>query len=155
MKEMVLTVNYLIDDLIVSLPTKMIYDTKFIEVINEEELQSVHFEVEINQKLYISQSSDVTELSIKHLQKELPESIRIVSCISCRHGNYCPYGDQDNEIFCFKDMKFSNKSDVVDVFSTQDLAIQERCRKLLDYCMDYKQILINEYFTYNDWGLKN
>jgi hypothetical protein len=42
---------------------------------------------------------------------------------------------------------------VVDVFSKQDPAIQVRSRKLLDYCKDYKAISINEYYTYNDWGL--
>lgn len=52
------------------------------------------------------------KLNIKYLQKSLPSNINLECCQSCRHGNFCPYGDSDNEIFCFKDIVINSKHDV-------------------------------------------
>lgn len=53
------------------------------------------------------------------LRKLLLQHIKIVCCGSCRHGNYCPYGDNENEIFCFKDKVFEKKFDICDEFTNE------------------------------------
>ncbi len=145
MKEKIFHVNYIIDGILSVIPTKMIF-----EQLNEDEIQSIHFELDLGNRQFVSNSSDVTELAIVNFQQILPSNINIACCESCRHGNFCPFGDNDNEVFCFKDLSFSNKMDVCDFFNNN--YPEDRIRKLLDYCTDYKSIT-NEYYTYNDWGL--
>lgn len=148
LKVRILHVNYIIDGILSVVPTRMFYEQS-----NEDEIQNIHYEVQLNNHRFLSKSSDVTESAITHLQRELPINISIACCQSCRHGNFCPYGDNDDEVFCLKDKTLNNREDVVGFFSKQDKSFGERSRKLLDFCSDYKPISHNEYYTYNDWGL--
>lgn len=70
----------------------------------------------------------------------------IHSCFTCRHGNFCPIGDCDNEIFCVKDFEPKGKSDLY--FVTEDSAErQKRSRTLFDVCEDFKPCC-DDYYTY-------
>lgn len=149
MKIDTLNVNYIIDGKIKDIPTKIFY-----EKIDEDEFQNTHFEVLVNNKHIQSTSSNSIEYAVKYLQKGLPNDIGIACCQSCLHGNFNPFGDYENEIFCLKDKKPLNKNDVVEIFSKQDKSFRARSRRLLDYCKDYKPISENEKYTYNDWGLE-
>jgi len=126
----------------------------FYEQVDEDELQNIHFEVRVKNHPIQSKSSNSTEYAVKYLQKELPDSISIACCQSCQHGNFNPYGNLENEIFCLKDQTLRNRDDVVKIFAKQDESIGKRSRKLLDFCKDYKPISENEKYTYNDWGLE-
>ncbi|WP_143006800.1 hypothetical protein [Paenibacillus tianmuensis] len=148
MKVRILDVNYIIDGKLSVTSTKMFYEQR-----NKDEMRSIHYEVQLNNQRFRSKASDVTEFAIKNLQKELPTNISIACCQSCRHGNFCPYGDDDDEVYCLKDKKPNSKGDVVELFSTQDKSMKSRSRKLLDFCNDYKIMAHTEYYTYNDWGL--
>jgi hypothetical protein len=141
-----LDVNYIIDGKISVVSTKLNY-----KKIDEDEYQYIHLEVQLNNHQVKSKLFDSFELAIKYFQKELPDSIKIACCQSCRHGNFNPYGDFENEIFCLKDKTPRSKSDVADIFSDRDQSIETRRRKLLDYCNDYKPISESEKYTYNDW----
>ena len=112
MKEKIFHVNYIIDGILSVIPTKIIF-----EKLNEDELQSIHFELDLGNRQFVSNSSNVAELAIVNFQQILSSNINIACCESCRYGNFCPYGDNENEIFCFKYVSFSNKMDVCDFFS--------------------------------------
>ena len=67
-----------------------------------------------------------TESIFEQLSKILNEKYKIHSCYTCRFGNFCPIGDQDNEIFCVNDFEPKCKSDLY--FVTEDS--EERKKKL-------------------------
>jgi hypothetical protein len=142
-----LIVNYIIDGKLSKKPTKMYYES-----LDDDEMQNIHFEVKLNNQHVQSKLSDSVEYAIKYLQNALPDNIRIACCQSCRHGNFNPFGDLENEVFCLSDMNPCNKDDVVEIFSNQEKSIESRSRKLLDFCKEYKPISDNEKYTYNDWG---
>lgn len=143
-----INVNYFIDGERIAIPTKIYYKKTVDEF---EDLEYTHLEVEINNIHYKTKPTDVTEIAVMNLQKQLPANISIACCQSCIHGNFCPYGDQDDQIFCFKDLRPQSKNDVVDVFSEQDESLFARARNLLHFCSDYKPIVDDQYYTYNDW----
>ena len=146
MKMDTVNVHYVIDGNISVIPTNMFY-----EEIDEDEFQNVHFEVVVNNRHIQSKLSDSVEYAVKYLQKELPDNIAIACCQSCRYGNFNPYGNMENEIFCLKDKTPQSRWDVVEIFSEPNASFHERSRKLLDICMDYKPISNDEIYTYNDW----
>lgn len=77
-------------------------------------------------------------------------------CQTCRYGNYCPFGDNEDEIFCLNGFDVKNKEDVCNLteFSEKGESIRiERSRKLLDHCEKYKPINHKKYYTYNDFGI--
>lgn len=143
--EKTLSVNYLIDDTLTVIPTKVFYVP-----LEDDALKDIHYEIFLGNQHFISKASDVTELAIKNLQKVLPKNIKIASCQSCRYGNFCPYGDQDNEVFCLKDIEIFAKKDVCGFFSL-GTDVEKRRRHLLDFCQNYKQLSPKEQYTYNDW----
>lgn len=143
--EKTLSVHYLIDGVLTVVPTRLLFEQ------SEDDLMNIHYEVLLENHRFISKASNDTEFAIKNLQKILPKNIKIASCQSCRYGNFCPYGDNDNEVFCLKDIEVYDRNDVVEIFSSNtDLEIRKR--KLLDFCPYYKPISLKEYYTYNDWA---
>ncbi|KJS03805.1 MAG: hypothetical protein VR68_00530 [Peptococcaceae bacterium BRH_c4a] len=148
MKEKILNVNYIIDNALSLISTKMVYDH-----LGDDDLQHIHFEINIGNQYLISNPSNDTEIAVINLQKVLPANVSIACCQSCRYGNFCPYGDNDNEIFCLKDMTPNNKFDVCEIFSNDYDLARSKCKILLGYCADYMPISHDEYYTYNDWGL--
>lgn len=146
MGEIIIKVNYIIDGVLYTIPTKL---------FNEEsdEFKSIYFEVNLRECKVISKAREDIEYAIKYFQKSLPANVNIACCQSCRYGKFCPSGDHDNEIFCLKDMTPYNKKDVCGIFNNENL--QSRVRKLLDYCDEYKPLCDSEHYTYNDWGLES
>lgn len=142
----ILNVRYIIDGKTTIQRTKMFY-----EILDEDEIQNVHFEVQFNNQHIHSKLHSSAEYAVKNFQKVLPDSICIACCQSCIHGNFNPYGDLENEIFCLKDLSPQNKEDVVEFFAKQ--TYHSRSQKLLGFCQDYKPIDDDEKYTYNDWDL--
>lgn len=150
MKVDTLNVNYIIDGKITMKPTKMLY-----EKLDEDEMQNIHFNVKLYNQHIHSKSHSSAEYAVKYLQKALPENIRLACCQACLHGNFNPFGDMENEIFCLKDMTLHNREDVVTFFSNQEQNFKSRSRKLLDFCNNYKPISPDEKYTYNNWDLED
>ena len=150
LKKIVLDINYIVDDILSVIPTKVIYEQS-----DKTQTEEIHFELNLGGYNIITRVHTEIEYAIKYLQKSLPSNMSIACCQSCRHGNFCPYGDNDNEVFCFKDITPNNKDDVCEVFYKDSVFIKGRGRKLLDFCIEYKPILHDEYYTYNDWGLES
>ena len=106
----------------------------------------------INKHLVYYQSKnffDSLEESIIDLQNQLPDNINIVCCQSCRYGNFCIFGNSDNEIFCLIDFPPpTGKLDLADIFNEHydELPTNE----LTDLCEKYQRAS-DDYYTYNAW----
>ena len=83
------------------------------------------------------------------LQIKLPTDVRIVCCMVCRHGNMCPYGNKENQLFCTKDIKITSKEDMCDLFEQTD-PFENRAVASLDFCEDFVY-QSDDYYTYNDY----
>lgn len=86
------------------------------------------------------------------LQKKLPPDVIIKCCMTCRHGNMCPYGNKPGELFCTSDLKINSKMDMCDLFNN-DSDVDEmtkRSRNYTDVCENY-QHQSKDFYTYNDY----
>ncbi len=83
------------------------------------------------------------------LQKQLPEGVLLKCCLTCRHGNLCPVGNDKNEVFCTKNVLITQKSDLF--FYTEDR--KEREKRSKGYCCvcDGYQPQSQDFYTYNDY----
>jgi len=114
-----------------------------------------------NVKYEIGEEYVNMEYAVIDLQKQLPENIQIVCCQNCKHGNYFPYGDIENQIFCFLNFNPKDKNDVVEIFNSSVYMSLSRemaarldfpANELLHYCEKYEKIDDDAYYTYNDWN---
>ena len=155
MRVLDLDVKYLLEGVLTSTPTKMFYE--YLDEY-EDEFKSIYLEVEIENKNIQSEISSSLEMSIQSLEYNLPDNVHVACCQSCKYGNFNPFGDQENEIFCFKGLEIHSKEDVVNLVlgtnseQVDGFDILDRKRPLLHFCKDYEAILPNnEQYAYNDW----
>jgi len=95
-----------------------------------------------------SREFDTTVHAVVDLQKALPSNIQIICCQNCRHGNFCPYGNKDNEILCLKGYMPKDKLDVALIMDNDYDTLPKY--ELLHWCEAYQRV--NEaYYTYNAW----
>ena len=87
--------------------------------------------------------------TIADLQMKLPKDVKIACCMTCRHGNMCPYGNTENQLFCTKDIRITSKEDMCNLFDQTD-PFEERSVASLDFCDDFVY-QSDEYYTYNDY----
>ena len=83
------------------------------------------------------------------LQKQLPEGVSLKCCLTCRHGNLCPVGNNVNEVFCTKDVLITQKSDLY-YYTEDDREREKRSRQYCGMCEDY-QPQADDFYTYNDY----
>lgn len=103
-----------------------------------------------NEKEYLGVGTDFLWTdAVADLQKKLPDNVVLKCCVACKHGNLCPVGNARNEIFCMKDIKPSQKSDIF--FYTEDNTEREkRQRAYFDHCKEFEP-QSKDYYTYNDF----
>lgn len=87
--------------------------------------------------------------AIADLQEKLPAEVTIRCCLSCRHGNLCPYGNQPNEVFCLRDTPVSGKMDVA-ALCDDHKAWEARKKGFFD-CCDCWEESSDDFYTYNDY----
>ncbi len=93
--------------------------------------------------------AETTEDALIQLGKRLPEGWFVRSCISCRHGHFCPVGNGDNELFCVPDFAPKTPRDLW--YVTEDTQQRsQRSRSLFDCCDGYAPQSA-DYYTYNDY----
>ncbi len=93
-----------------------------------------------------------TEAALVQLARYLPQGWTLRACISCCHGNFCPVGDNDNELFCVADFEPQSKADLFEVTEAPEQRDRRR-RTLFHYCDRYAPQR-EDYFTYNDFAHK-
>ena len=89
------------------------------------------------------------EAAFAALGKSLPDGVKVKCCVTCRHGNFCPFGNKSGEIFCLKTFAPKNKSDVCD-FMNNDEVYYAGSRFISDFCSDYKE-QSEDYYSYNSY----
>jgi len=82
-------------------------------------------------------TDEITEFALKKLIDKLVDQCSILCCMTCCHGNFCPTGDIDNEIFCTKDVKPQSIEELFTLLEDQDER-SARVRSLFDVCPDHK-----------------
>ena len=87
-----------------------------------------------------------TESIFMELSKILKDKYKIHSCYTCRFGNFSPFGDQDNEIFCIDDFEPKSKSDLFFLYEDAEER-KKRCRTLFEVCEKF-QPCSDDYWTY-------
>ena len=117
-------------------------------VLREGKLLCATVTLRLNGTAYVGYG-DNTEYALYDLAKQLPEGCMLRSCLSCRHGHFCPVGDADNELFCVTDFEPKEKSDLYHV--TEDASERnKRSRNLFHVCNKYKP-QSGEYYTYSEY----
>lgn len=79
----------------------------------------------------------------------IEKDVTIQCCLTCKHGNFCPFGNTPGEIFCMKDIQVTTKSNLF-FYTVDDRERTSRLRTSTYVCADY-QMQTEEYFTYNDY----
>ena len=93
---------------------------------------------------------DSMESAVDALQRALPPGAAVSCCRSCAHGNFCPVGDAEDEIFCMADIAPRTIRDIWRV--TEDEAEREkRARRLLLFCDRWREN-DESLYGYNDWN---
>lgn len=87
--------------------------------------------------------------TLADLQNKLPEGVALACCMTCQHGNMCPYGNRENLLFCTKDIQINSKEDMCNLFDQTD-PLEERAVASLDFCDDYVR-QGDDCYTYNDY----
>ncbi len=121
------------------------------DVVNGfERNQNCVISLTYNGKEYKGVGSDyIDEYTVSDLEKNLPDDVRVQCCLACRHGNMCPYGNSDGEVFCTKDLMINSKEDVCNLFDYTD-PFEERSVNSLHYCEDFK-FQSDDFYTYNSY----
>lgn len=83
------------------------------------------------------------------LQRQLPEGVFLKCCLTCRHGNMCPVGNDKNEVFCTKDVLITQKSDLY-FYTEDDREREKRSKQYSDSCEDHEP-QSDGFYTYNDY----
>ena len=87
--------------------------------------------------------------TLADLQMKLPKDVKLACCMTCRHGNMCPYGNEENQLICTKGITITSKEDMLDLFDQTD-PFEERAVASLDFCEDFVY-QSDDYYTYNDY----
>ncbi len=105
-----------------------------------------------NQEFWGYSHTDTWELAFADLQRQLPSGVFLKCCMTCRHGNQCPYGGDD--VYCTKDHLITSKDDVCTLFDQMAVnprQIEARHRQYGDFCESY-QTQGKGFYTYNDYA---
>ena len=115
-----------------------------------EQQSTVNVGCTFDDKDYWGHGSDYLWIdAFADLQRQLPEGVFLKCCLTCKHGNLCPVGNDRNKVFCTKDVLITQKSDLY--FYTEDDGEREkRSRQYCGLCEDY-QPQTNDFYTYNDY----
>lgn len=114
---------------------------------NEVDPKSISLGIKYEGKNYWGRGNDYTGMdAFAALQKQLPDSVFLKCCLSCRYGSMNPYGNACCELFCMKDMTIKEKRDLTDHVTDWST----RSRHYTDFCADWAEQRENLYI-YSDY----
>ncbi len=129
----------------IAVPVQISYDDSEAAVNPTSEIS-----LSYNNVLYHGNGTDFLWTdTFADLQSKLPQDIKLACCITCRHGNMCPYGNKENQLFCTKDLTITCKEDMCRLFDNTN-PFKERATASFDYCDNFVHQSDNGY-TYNDY----
>ena len=113
---------------------------------------SVEITVSYNDIEYCAKGKDHLWVdAFADLQAKLPSNTQLACCMTCRHGNMCPYGNKENQLYCTKDVLLNSKDDVIELmdYKGHDSFFERAVSSI--YCCDDFIYQSNDCFTYNDY----
>ncbi|MBQ2760166.1 MAG: hypothetical protein IJE93_10395 [Clostridia bacterium] len=84
------------------------------------------------------------------LQTKLPKDVKLACCMTCRHGNMCPYGNKENLLFCTQNLKIASKQELCDVLFEDYEIYEKHAVTSFDYCDNFIY-QSDDFYTYNDY----
>ncbi len=114
---------------------------------------SVSARVCLGEEMYLGDGTDdyLWIDAVADLQKKLPAGVTIRGCLTCRHGNLCPYGNEPGAVFCLRGTPLSGKMDVATLCDNHAVWIERR--KAYFDCCDHWAETADDFFTYNDYHI--
>ena len=85
------------------------------------------------------------------IQRKLPSNTQLACCMTCRHGNMCPYGNDKNQLFCTKDVVLTSKDDVIELMYHKGHDSFFKRAVLSIHCCDDFIYQSDDCYTYNDY----
>ena len=86
-----------------------------------------------------------------NLQRKLPKNFQLACCMTCRHGNMCPYGNKENQLYCTKDVQITSKDDVIKLMDDKGYDSFFKREVSSIHCCDDFIYQSNDCYTYNDY----
>ena len=125
----------------ISLPVKISYTDNEVEIT-----------LKYNNIEYCGTGSDYLWVdAFADLQRKLPHGIFLACCMTCRHGNMCPYGNKENQLYCTKDVLLNSKDDVIELMDDKGYeSFFEREVSSIHCCDDFIY-QSDDCYTYNDY----
>ena len=113
---------------------------------------SVEITVSYNDTEYCAKGKDhLWADAFADLQAKLPSNTQLACCMTCRHGNMCPYGNKENQLYCTKDVLLNSKDDVIELMDDKGYdSFFEREVSSIHCCDDFIYQSEDSY-TYNDY----
>lgn len=106
-----------------------------------------------NQEFWGRSQSDILEAAYADLQNILPAGVFLKCCLTCRHGNMCPYCNGDT-VYCTKEHTVTSKDDVCELFNQMAARgpgeMNAHQRYYGDFCESYLP-QDDGHYTYNDY----
>ena len=128
-----------------SVPVEITYEDKEIVTNPKSQISLIYGGVE-----YVGNGTDYLWAdALADLERKLPKDVKIACCMTCRYGNMCPYGNEENVLFCTKDLTITSKEDMISLFNETN-PFEERSVASFDYCDDFS-FQCDYYYTYNDY----
>ncbi len=116
----------------------------------EDAVTPVEMNLTYNGALYQGKGTDYLWVdAFADLQIKLPHNIKLACCMTCRHGNMCPYGNTENQLFCTKDITIASKDDMIKLID-EDSSFLGRAVASIHYCKDFIY-QSDDCYTYNDY----
>ena len=129
----------------VSVPLTVEYDCD-----EENPSPQVRLTIVYNGACYIGTGTDYMWVdAFADVQRNLPSGIQLACCMTCRHGNLCPFGSAPNTLYCTKDAVIDSKAAMCDLFDSED-AFDKRAVFSYGYCESFV-CQDDDHYTYNDF----
>ena len=131
---------------IIIVPIQIQYDN------SEDEINSVEIKLTYENITYRGSGKDHLWVdAFADLQRKLPSAIRLACCMTCRHGNMCPYGNKENQLYCTKDVHITSKYSIIELMNDKGFdSFFEREVSSIHCCDDFIY-QSDDYYTYNDY----
>lgn len=125
-----------------------------IKINNDDEIeQKIEISIIYNKIKYVGVGTDYLWAdAFANLQTNLPKGIVIACCMTCKHGNMCPFGNEPGELFCTKNININDKNDLMNLFDNEDFYNHNSVSSEF-YCDKYTH-QNTECYTYNDYLLE-
>ena len=125
----------------ISLPVKISYTDNEVEIT-----------LKYNNIEYCGTGSDHLWVdAFADLQRKLPHGIFLACCMTCRHGNMCPYGNKENQLYCTKDVLITSKDSVIELMHDKGYDSFFKREVSSIHCCDDFIYQSNDCYTYNDY----